>query len=254
VYSKVVAITGANGGLGYSLARRFARDGCTLVIIARDAKKLECAKTEIINSYPEVEVLSLKCDIRDEIEVTNTISEIEIKFGRIDLLINNASIRTASPVMDISLQMWRDSVDTNLTGTFLVTKFSLPLLKKSSRPIIINISSIRGIIGRGNISAYSVSKFGVIGFTQSLAEELRDDKIIVYSICPAAIDTDMIRNVKHNIPMEKLIQPDELADIICEIDANQLEPSGQTIIVAGRQKELLNEIAEGNQYKIIQWD
>ena len=252
--SKVAVITGASAGLGYSLAIRFAQEGYGLAIIARNVKKLEYLRREIISSHPEVKVLPLKCDIRDRMEVTNTICDIEKSFGRIDTLINNAGIRVAAPVLDTSLQMWEDAIDTNLTGIFLMAKYSLPLLRRSSKAVIINISSVRGLIGHRDLSAYSASKFGVIGFSQSLADELTDEGIEVYCICPAAIETEMIKNINCNISREKLIRPDKLANIIHKIVTTRHEPSGKTIIVIGRQKELLKKIVDRNQYKIVQWD
>jgi NAD(P)-dependent dehydrogenase (short-subunit alcohol dehydrogenase family) len=254
VSSKVAVITGASRGLGYSLARRFAQEGCDLAIISRNIEKLEYAKKKIIESHPEVKVLPLKCDLRDQSEITNAISKIDKTFRRIDTLINNAGVRSASSVLDMSLQMWEDTIDTNLTSVFLMVKYSLPLLEKSSKPIIINLSSVRGLVGHSDLSAYSASKFGIIGFTQSLADELKNEGIEVYCICPGAIDTEMIKNVNCNIPREKLIQPAKLADIIYGIVASPYEPSGKTVIVIGRQKELLVKIVESNQYKIIKWD
>ena len=240
---QVVLITGANEGLGYSLAKKFVIDGYNVVGTYRNEKKLE-----------NIKVLPIKCDIRSETDIKNAIFQIKKSFRRIDILVNNAGIRIESSVKDMTSKMWADVINTNLTGTFLMTKYAMPLLRKSDSPIIINVSSIRGLYGGKNLSAYSASKFGIIGFSQSLAEELKNDGIKVYSICPAAMDTNMIRNVKHGIPKEKLIQLGEIANIIYKIATNPEEPTGETIIILGKQKEILEEIEKSKQYKIIQWN
>lgn len=244
--SKICIITGAYGGLGYSLAKKFALKGYNVVGTYRNEKSLKNLK--------DVKIFPIKCDIRNETDIKNAILQIEKTFDKIDILINNAGIRIESSVENMSVKEWKDVIDTNLTGTFLMTKYALPLLKKTKDSLIINISSIRGLYGGKNISAYSASKFGIIGLSKSITEELKNDGIKVYTICPAAMDTDMIKNVKHNIPQDKLIQPDEMTDIIFNIATNPNEPTGTTFVVIGKQTEILKKLEKSKDSKIIQWE
>lgn len=252
--SSNILITGASSGLGCSLAKKFIINGGNVVGTYRNRRSLENLKNTLQKSSLKAKLLSIKCDVRNETDIRNAVSQIEKSFGKIDILINNAGIRIESSVEYMPANEWKDVIDTNLTGTFLMTKYALPLLKKSKNAVIINISSVRGLYGGKNLSAYSASKFGIIGFTQSLAEELKDDGIKVYSICSAAMDTDMIKKVKHNIPQEKLIQPDEMADIIFNITKNQNEPTGTTFVVIGKQAKILKNLEKAKDYKIIQWE
>jgi len=251
---KVSGITGAYGGLGYSISKKFASAGFSLALIGRDIRKLEYLRSVTNKLSSNMKVVPVKCDVRNGTDIRNAVSLIEKSFGKIDILINNAGIRIEASAENMNLSEWKDVIDTNLTGTFLMTKYALPLLKKAKNAVIINISSVRGLYGGKNLSAYSASKFGVIGFSQSLAEELKYNGIKVYSICPAAMDTEMIKNVKHNIPQEKLIQPDKMADIIYNIATNSKEPTRTTFTMIGRQTEILKKIEERKNYKIIQWE
>ncbi len=251
--SKIVVVTGATGGLGYSVIRKFVYKEFNLVAIGRNKKKLNDLKSKIKRVSSEVKILTIKCDIRSETDIKKAVGQIEEAFSKIDILINNVGVRIASTIEDMSINDWENVIKTNLTGLFFLTKYALPLLKKSVKSTIINISSVRGLYGDKNLSAYSASKFGVIGFTQSLAEELKNDGIKVYSICPAAMDTDMIRNVRHNIQREELIQPEEMAEIIFNISSKRQEPTGKTIVVAGKQVNCIPKIKDSKDYKIIKW-
>lgn len=249
-----ILITGASSGLGYSLAKKFIIKGGNVVGTYRNRRSLEKLKNTLQKSSLKARLLSIKCDVRNETDIRNAVSQIEKSFGKIDILINNAGVRIESSVEEMTSKMWTEVINTNLTGSFLMTKHAIPLLKKAKNAVIINISSVRGLYGGKNLSAYSASKFGVIGFSQSIAEELKDDGIKVYSICPAAMDTDMIKNVKHNIPQDKLIQPDKMAEIIYDIATNSKEPTGTTFVVIGKQAKILKNLEKAKDHKIIQWE
>ncbi len=187
---KVVVITGASSGIGEALAKRFALAGAKVVIAARNIGKLIKLADEL--SKDAAEVLSVKTDVSSESECRNLINETVIKFGGIDILINNAGISMRALFENTDLNVIRKLMDVNFWGTVYCSKFALPHLLKS-RGSVVGVSSIAGYKGLPGRAGYSASKFAMQGFLEVLRIENMKKDLHVLIACPG-FTTSNIRN------------------------------------------------------------
>jgi len=201
--SKIALITGANKGIGFETARQLAVSGGVHVVLAsRDRAKGVDAAQKLKAEGLDVEALTL--DVTDAASIAAAVTEIEKKFGRLDILINNAGIAVqngSKKVSEETLDVWRKTFDTNLFALIAVTQAFLPLLKKAPAGRIVNLSSILASLALHSdpaspiydfkVPAYNVSKTAVNGWTVQLAYELRDTKIKVNAAHPGWVKTDM---------------------------------------------------------------
>ena len=216
---KIALITGAAKGQGEVEAKLFAREGAQVIlsdILDADGSKVESEITELGG-----DALYKRLDVSSENEWASISQFIEDKYGRLDILLNNAGASVRNTAMDISMEDWDLMMNVNAKGVFLGTKYCVPIMQKSGGGSIINISSIAGIAGRPMASpAYAASKGAVRVFTKSTAGRFAADGIRANSIHPGPIDTDMIRAVTttetsadafKNIPLGRLGQPEDIA-------------------------------------------
>jgi NAD(P)-dependent dehydrogenase (short-subunit alcohol dehydrogenase family) len=191
--SGVALVTGANRGLGLEVVRQLARDGFTAVLGSRDGAKGRASAESLAEDGLEVDPLAL--DVADERSVAEAAAELERRHGRLDVLVNNAGILydTWQRGVDADLALVREALDTNLLGAWRTAQACLPLLRRSAHGRIVNVSSGAGALssmGSGS-PAYSVSKAALNALTRILAAELRSDGILVNSVCPGWVATDM---------------------------------------------------------------
>lgn len=188
IRDKVVLVTGASQGLGKALAFAYAREGAKLVINARSEEKLHPVAEEAENLGAEV--LAVPADVADSESVDRLVSQAADRFGKIDVLVNNAGLLGPRvKIEDFPEDEWRKVMDANLTGLFLVSKAAVPHL--ASGASVINLVSGVSIEGRPEWGAYSVSKFGVEGLTQIMAAELQDRGVRVNAVDPGGMNTEM---------------------------------------------------------------
>ena len=205
---KVALITGATQGIGLATARALAEEGCNLILCGRDRKRLATAEADI--SRRGVRVVALPCDVRDEESIATLMGKVRKDFSRIDILINSAGVANGfRPVAELDLREWNDVLATNLTGTFLVTRGALPLLARGGS--IVNVLSVSSKRAFPNHAAYNASKFGALGFTNTLREELRADGIRVIAVLPGATDTALWEVLWPDAPRQKMIRPQTVA-------------------------------------------
>jgi NAD(P)-dependent dehydrogenase (short-subunit alcohol dehydrogenase family) len=187
---KVALITGAGRGIGKAVALDYAREGAKLAICAR-------TESEIAQSAKEIEAigaecLALTCDVSEEESVGKLIDAVQKRFGRIDVLINNAGVMTRpAPVTELEVRKWDYTIAVNLRGPFLVTRAVLPLMTRQKSGSIINVSSSIGRGAYANFAAYAASKWGLEGFTQTVAAEIRGRNIRVNSVEPGYVATKL---------------------------------------------------------------
>lgn len=186
--NKVAVITGASSGIGRATALALADKGMKLVLLARSDIGLSAVEKEA-RARGANDVRYFVCDVRDEMAVDRAISTTLEDFGRIDVLINSAGLSLNGSVDGYSLDDWRTVIDTNLTGTFLTCRAVLTAMKRQGGGQIINISSGAGRNGIKEMSAYCAAKFGVIGFTESLGLEVRNQNIRVSVLLPGSVAT-----------------------------------------------------------------
>ncbi|MCI0337929.1 MAG: SDR family oxidoreductase [Acidobacteria bacterium] len=189
---KAAIITGASSGIGRATALALAERGARLCLLARSEHQLVEVRKEA-HLRGASEVLRYLCDVREEMEVENAVRAAIERFSRIDVLVNSAGLSLNGEVEGYKLDDWRTVIDTNLTGTFLTCRAVLPVMKRQGGGQIINISSGAGHNGIKQMAAYCASKFGVIGFTESLALEVRNHNIRVSVLLPGSVATDFSR-------------------------------------------------------------
>jgi 3-oxoacyl-[acyl-carrier protein] reductase len=187
---KVAMITGGARGIGKAIALAYAREGARLAICAR-------TESEINDTVQEIQKLKAEgkgwtCDVSVEDSVKDFVGDVIKEFGRIDVLVNNAGVMTRPvPITELEVKKWDYTIAVNLRGPFLVTKCVLPAMIKQKSGSIINVSSMIGRGAYANFIAYATSKWGVEGFTQTLAAEARSSNIRVNSVEPGYVATKL---------------------------------------------------------------
>jgi 2-deoxy-D-gluconate 3-dehydrogenase len=195
---KVAIVTGGNGGIGLGMARGLASAGARIVIAARDAIKSGAAIKDLVAHG--VEAQSVATDVTDEHAVEELVEAALERFGRLDVLVNNAGMNIRKPAHELALEEWRRVLDTNLTSAFLCSKAVYPAFKASGGGKIINIGSMMSIFGASFAPVYSASKGGIVQLTKSTAVAWAPDNIQVNAVLPGWIDTELTRNARREVP------------------------------------------------------
>jgi 3-oxoacyl-[acyl-carrier protein] reductase len=208
---KVALVTGAGRGIGKAIALALAQAGCRIVLSARTATQLEAVQSEIHAGGGQA--LSLPSDLTRDQDIDGLFADSRRVYGDVDILVNNAGWGKKCTVVRANVDDWDQTLRVNLRAPMLLARLVLPAMIERNSGAIINISSVSGKSGEAGSSAYAASKFGMIGFTQSLYEEVRECGIKVSVILPGFVDTPMIPPVKH-LDRSKMIQPADVADAV----------------------------------------
>lgn len=236
---KVVIVTGASRGIGREIARSLAKKG--LIVIAnynkseKDAIKL---KEELEKENIKIDIF--KADVSKREEVKKLVEFVTKKYKKVDVLINNAGISECKMFTDVTDSDWNDVINTNLYSAFCASQEVLNSMIQNKSGLIINISSIWGLVGASCESIYSISKAGIDAMTKSLAKELGPSGIRVNSIAPGLIDTDMnksltkdeIESLQKEIPLEKIGKPEDIAKCVAWLIEDEFT-TGQVISING---------------------
>lgn len=218
---KCALITGATRGIGKQIAITLAKQGYNIALNYRkENEELENTKKEI--EKIGVQVLAVKGDVANFEDCENFVKQVIERFGQIDVLVNNAGITKDMLLMRMKKEDFEQVIDTNLVGTFNVTKNVVPYMMKARSGRIINISSVVGISGNAGQTNYSASKAGIIGFTKSLAKEIASRNILVNAVAPGFIETNMTdvlkddvkQEIAKNIPLKRMGTAQDVANVV----------------------------------------
>ena len=188
---KVAVVTGASSGIGAQLAKQLGEQGADVVLVARRLEKLQIIAEEIKQLGRKV--LAVKCDVTKEEDVMEAVALAIKEFGKIDILVNNAGVEALGSVENVSIEDWNKILDTNLNGTFIMSKHVVASMKDKNYGRIINTASVLGFVGmkQAPYHAYAASKGGVIGMTRSMAASLAQYGITVNAIAPGLFESEM---------------------------------------------------------------
>ena len=234
---QVAIITGGCGGIGSMTCRALRAEGAHLVVVDCEQGQIDRTVESLASDGTEPGLLGIKADIRDEAQVAAMVAQVGARFGRVDILVHCAGILRGrhggpKPLVQVSTAEWDDVIDTNLRGTFLCNRAVLPRMIRQRAGQIVNLSSTSGRQGRALDAVYSASKFGVIGLTESLAEEVRQFGIRVYAVLPDAVRTPLWeQNGAVPVPPDAL-PPDRVADLIRYIVTLPLDTVLRNLVVA----------------------
>ena len=232
-------ITGSSRGIGRSIALLFASEGCNIVLNYAHNEEAASAVEKLI-SKKGVEVLKVKCDVSDKEQVKGMMSQAIDRFGRVDILVNNAGIVRPSLLKKMSDEDWHRVLDTNLGGVYNCCSSLVNHMIESGGGKIINLASVYGQTGAFGQCNYAAAKWGIIGFTKSLALEVGKHDIIVNAIAPGAIETDMTKGMEKFLekyldatPISRLGKPEEVAAIALFLTTDASYTTGEVIAVNG---------------------
>ena len=196
---RVAIVTGGNGGIGLGIAMGLARAGARIVIVGRNAEKSASAAGQI-QAEAGVETLVVTADVSHPEHIERAAAETRNRFGRADILFNNAGINIRRPPEEMTLAEWHAVLDANLTSAFLMSKAVYPAMKREGGGKIVNIGSMTSIFGAGFAPAYATSKGGIVQLTKSLALAWAKDNIQVNAILPGWFDTELTLKAREEIP------------------------------------------------------
>lgn len=211
---QVAVITGGSRGLGKAMAFALAAEGVDIVITGRTEDRLAKVVEELKETHG-VKAGYAAFDVSNYAEVQAGVKQITASFPKIDILVNNAGVANFGSVMDMEVQEWERIVQINLFGSYYVTKEILPLMIDNQQGDILNVSSTAGLAGNATVSAYSASKFGLIGFSDSLMKEVRKHNIRVCALTPSTIASDMSRDLGlTDGDPDSVLQPEDFAALV----------------------------------------
>ncbi|MDR0266109.1 MAG: 3-ketoacyl-ACP reductase [Sphingobacterium sp.] len=213
ITGKRALITGGTRGLGKAIAFALAKEGVHIAITGRNESSLKDTAEELAQLGTEVTYAVF--DVSDYSAVQQEVERLTENFGGFDILINNAGVSSFSSVLDMDVTDWTSIININLLGTYFVTKAVLPQLIEKNQGDIVMVSSTAGLNGAATASAYSASKFGVIGFADSLMREVRKHNIRVCTLMPSTIASDMSKDLGlTDGDPEKVLQPEDFAELV----------------------------------------
>jgi NAD(P)-dependent dehydrogenase (short-subunit alcohol dehydrogenase family) len=223
LFGKTAVVTGGSRGIGFAIAEALAEHGCSVVLTSRTLAAAEDAAKKLI--HHDVQAFPIACDLRNDADVRRLFAHVRSNFLHLDFLINNAGIYGPAAAVDkVLTDGWNETLETNLTGTFLCTKCAVPLMRAGS--VIVNNLSIAAYQVFPNSAAYIASKQGLLGLTNATREDLRDRGIRVLALVAGATDTEIWNQFWPDAPRQKMMQPKDVADAVLNA---LLVPAGTSV-------------------------
>ncbi len=236
---KVAVITGASRGIGYAVARAFAREGARVALCGSRLSSAERAAQQLLAELPRAELLPLGVDVADTEAVRAMVGAVMRRWGRVDVLVNNAGVTSAKQIFDMTDEDFDAVLRVNLGGAFKCTREVAPIMRRQGGGSIVNTSSMVGTYGGKMQTAYSSSKFAVNGLTKSCAKELGPYHIRVNAVAPGVVGTDMVAQsvdermmagLKAMTPLGRMAQPEELAGAYVYLASDEASFTTGTIL------------------------
>lgn len=212
---KAALITGGSSGIGLAVARALGQDGYGVTVSARRPDKLEQAAATLREEG--FDVLSVPANMTDEDDIKRMLAAHEERFGRLDVLMNNAGVGIGGAIADAETKKLDMQIAVNLRAVYLVTRESIPMLKAAGADggsLLVNTASIAGKRPQGWLAAYSATKAAVIALTEATGKELAADGVRCTAICPGFVDTAMTEWIRNEVPPSEMIQPEDVAEVV----------------------------------------
>jgi NAD(P)-dependent dehydrogenase (short-subunit alcohol dehydrogenase family) len=213
---RAALITGGSSGIGLAIARSLGQDGYGLTVSARRPEKLEEAVKGLQDEGFDAQ--AVQANMAQEDEIKNVVERHREKFGRLDVLINNAGVGVGGAVEEAETKKVDMQLDVNLRAVYLTARECIPMLKEAGgehgKALMVNTASIAGKHGQGWLAMYSATKAGVVGFSQALQQELDKSGVQVTAFCPGFVDTPMTDWTKEQVPAEEMIRPEDIAEAV----------------------------------------
>jgi NAD(P)-dependent dehydrogenase (short-subunit alcohol dehydrogenase family) len=214
VSDRAALVTGGSSGIGLAIARALGEDGYGVTVSARRPDKLEAAVAELAGDGLDVQ--AVPANVAEESEVVRLFEAHKEKFGRLDVLVNNAGVGIGAGLDSVQTKHLDMQLDVNLRSYVLATREAIPMLKEAGaehgKALIINTASVAGKSGQGWLGVYSATKFGVVGLSQATEKELGPSGVQVTAFCPGFVNTPMTEWVREQVEPEEMIQPEDLAE------------------------------------------
>ena len=214
--AKAAIVTGASSGIGLAIAKVLGEEGFAMTVAARRPEKLEGAAKELQDAGYEVQAIA--ANLGDEEEIEKVVAAHREKYGRLDVLVNNAGVGVGAPVGEIQTKHIYMQLSINLRSIVIFYRECIGMLRESAgehrNTLVVNTSSISGKRGEGWLSVYSASKHGVVGWTEAMNKELSGEGIKSIALCPAFVDTPMTDFVKEHVKAEEMIRPEDIAESV----------------------------------------
>jgi NAD(P)-dependent dehydrogenase (short-subunit alcohol dehydrogenase family) len=214
---RAALITGGSSGIGFAIARMLGKDlGYALTVNGRRPDKLEAAVKQLTDDG--IEATAAPGNMADEDSIKQVVAQHRDKYGRMDVLINNAGVGIGAPIAEAETKKLDMQIGVNLRGVYLILRESIPMLKEAGhehkKALVVNTASIAGKYGQAWLSMYSATKFAVVGLSQSAHRELAEDGIQVTAFCPGFVDTPMTDWTEGNVSKDEMIQPEDIAEAV----------------------------------------
>jgi NAD(P)-dependent dehydrogenase (short-subunit alcohol dehydrogenase family) len=231
IEGKAAIVTGGSKGIGLAIARALAYRGANVFICARGKAALDGA-LEDLRSKAMSRVEGTTCDVRDYEQVREMINKAAQLLGGVDILINNAGVGFFRSIEELSIEEWKATIETNLSGAFYCSKAAIPLMKRRGGGFIINIGSLAGKNAFAGGTAYNASKFGLVGFSEALLQDVRYDHIRVCCIMPGSVNTGFSGRDRAE---DWKLMPEDVAMVV--VSVLEIEPRAMASLVELRPSE-----------------
>lgn len=240
--AKHVVVTGGAKGIGGAAVTRFLEEGACVTVLDLDEKQ---ARERLVNF--EDRSLFIHCDVSNAGQVEGAFNQIDVRFGAVDVLVNNAGIQRYSTVTDTTEEEWDLVMNVNLKSAFLCSKYAIPLMQKRGKGVVINVASVQSFITQRKVAPYTTSKTAMLGLTRSIAVDYAPD-IRAVAVCPGTVDTPMLRWAANQSPdpeevyrevremhlTQRIAEPVEIADLILYLSSDKAAfITGQAIRIDG---------------------